>query len=161
MAPPRTYCTVEGCDIRCVGRGYCENHYRKFRRWGTPTPALVGRAGRGIHPLDERFWAKVDKSGDCWLWTGATYRNGYGNIQDYDRGRKVLVHRLSYEMAHGPIPEGLNVCHACDVRVCVNPAHLWLGTTADNMQDMVAKDRHSKTNSMKGRKRAYQRGPFV
>jgi hypothetical protein len=162
MAPPRTYCTVEGCDTRCVGQGFCESHYRKFRRWGTPTPELVGTDGRRRRSLEERFWEKVDKSGDCWLWTGATYRNGYGNIWDYDRGRKVLAHRVAYELANGEIPEGLLVCHICDVRLCVTPAHLWVGTHGDNLSDMAMKGRSTKgrPSPQKGRKRLYQRGPY-
>lgn len=93
--------------------------------------------------LLERFWEKVDKSGDCWLWTGATINKGYGQIRI--KGKSVLVHRVSYELHRGPIPKGLCVLHHCDNPLCVNPDHLFLGTKYDNVQDMIAKGRRSQT----------------
>lgn len=81
------------------------------------------------------FWARVNKTADCWLWTGPT--NGrYGRV-----GRRTYAHRMSYELHHGRIPQGMFVMHTCDVTRCVNPAHLELGTPADNIQDAVAKGR--------------------
>lgn len=95
----------------------------------------------------ERFWSKVTPAGDteCWLWTGFRDRNGYGRIR---KGSKKsdptrTAHRHAWEMFNGSIPDGLLVCHKCDVANCVNPAHLFLGSTADNVADRVAKGRSS------------------
>ena len=85
------------------------------------------------------FWAKVDKSGECWTWTGARDPRGYGRL---GRGRKTLfAHRFSWEEENGPIPNGLFVCHSCDNPACVRPSHLFLGTQKDNIRDMMSKNR--------------------
>jgi HNH endonuclease len=70
----------------------------------------------------ERFWNKVDKSGDCWLWTGYVTPQGYGMFRL--NGLASRAHRVAYELVNGPIPEGLVVDHLCRVRHCVNPSHL-------------------------------------
>jgi hypothetical protein len=90
-------------------------------------------------PLEIRFWAKVDRSGDCWLWT-ASIRRGYGRIRI--DGKDAVAHRVAWELTNGPIPDGLEACHRCDVRNCVNPGHLFLGTSKDNKQDAISKGRH-------------------
>jgi hypothetical protein len=92
------------------------------------------------------FWSKVDKessSTDCWLWTGAKQGGRGGKYGAFQLGWKIQkrAHRLSFEIANGPIPDGMMVCHACDVPLCVNPAHLFLGTAKENIDDMGAKNR--------------------
>lgn len=97
---------------------------------------------RATERVQERFWARVEKSDGCWLWTGRpATATGYGNFYVKGRGQ-VGVHRLAYEMARGPIPSGMFVCHHCDVRLCVRPDHLFLGDAAANNSDMKAKGRH-------------------
>ena len=83
----------------------------------------------------ERFWSKVDKSGDCWLWTGYIKPNGYASF--YPGGgrhvEKVYVHRFAFESAFGPCPEGYEIDHLCNVRHCVNPSHLEAVTRRENL----------------------------
>lgn len=103
----------------------------------------------GKRPLADRFWEKVDKTGDCWLWTAALFRNGYGLLRLSDT-RCGTTHRMSWKLHYGSIPHGLFVLHHCDAnyppgdmtyRRCVRPDHLWLGTNIDNMADMATKHR--------------------
>jgi hypothetical protein len=88
-----------------------------------------------------RFWDKAipEPNTGCWLWMGTQHSKGYGTVR---AGRlPTFAHRVAYEMTHGPIPKGLLVCHRCDVRWCVNPTHLFVGTHRDNMDDMKRKGR--------------------
>ena len=106
---------------------------------------MTCKAALARRPLAERFWEKVDKSsGDdgCWLWTGAVNRCGYGRVGRGNKyGGAAMAHRVAYQLVEGPIGDGLFVCHSCDNPPCVNPAHLFLGTNQDNMDDMVRKGR--------------------
>lgn len=89
-----------------------------------------------------RFWSKVDQSGapdSCWPWVGGRTTAGYGSVQ-WDGGVQY-AHRIAWRLTAGPIPASIFVCHRCDNPPCCNPAHLFLGTHADNMVDKVAKGR--------------------
>jgi hypothetical protein len=94
-------------------------------------------------PVEERFWEKVDRSGGCWEWTGATVR-GYGCLRT--KGKTEYAHRLVLELG-GVDTEGWKVCHHCDNPLCVRPLHLFLGTDADNADDMKSKGRQRKGES--------------
>jgi hypothetical protein len=107
-----------------------KGHFKGYR-WTTP---------------EARFWKRVHKTEGCWEWMGCrSYSpkypksSGHGQIRIDDRA--VLVHRFSWELHYGPIPEGLVVCHHCDNPPCVRPDHLFLGTMADNTHDSMSKGR--------------------
>lgn len=108
-------------------------------------------------PLADRFWPKVQKAGadECWLWTASVGSHGYGQLSMPGRGPEP-AHRIAWTLTNGDIPPGMWVLHRCDIQRCCNPAHLFLGTDADNVADMHQKkrgrmperqvgDRHPKT----------------
>jgi hypothetical protein len=105
-------------------------------------------ASKNIGPrktLEEKFWSKVNIQGDdeCWLWTGAKWGNGYGLL--CLNPSSLLAHRLSWELHYGLVPDGLLVLHKCDVRNCINPKHLYVGTHIDNTRDRVERNRSSRS----------------
>lgn len=96
-----------------------------------------------------RFWSKVQHGGGCWLWQASVFGSpGYGQFTAVDTGRAarqrhLYAHRVAWALSHGPIPEGQSVLHSCDVPLCVNPDHLFLGTHKINMEDAARKQRLS------------------
>ncbi len=94
----------------------------------------------------ERFWACVEKSDGCWLWTGNINKQGYGSLS-VSKSKHVytvvLAHRVSWSLSIGGIEGGALVLHRCDVRRCVKPGHLFLGSQADNVHDAASKLRHA------------------
>lgn len=129
-------CSVDGCDEPAVARGWCDHHWYSWKAYGDPLAAT--RRGPNL-PLEQRLWAGTVATGDCWVWTRATTDFGYGKIGDGPRWRGT--HVVSWELANGPVPQGLCVLHRCDNPPCVRPEHLFLGTVDDNNQDMIRKGR--------------------
>lgn len=119
----------------------------KIRFWGSYTERQL-----------KNFWRRVEKTPGCWLWRGTIVRGGYGHVSINDE--TIKAHRVSWEIHKGAIPEGLRVLHHCDVRCCVRPEHLFLGTAAANSKNMVLKGRHRNGNG-KGAAKGLRSGAYT
>lgn len=106
------------------------------------TPSPTDPLGILVSP---RFDANVQKGDGCWEWSGSLMNSGYGRFNLKKRWQSA--HRMAYSATHGPIPEGLLVCHKCDNPRCVRPSHLFLGTCKDNVHDCIRKGRCSSGDS--------------
>jgi hypothetical protein len=115
-------CTVSDCGRPLCARGFCNSHYARFRRNGIP--GVI----RDPSPI-VRFWARVNKTEGCWLWTGPVDGAGYGRMG----ARSRAAHRVAYEWLIGPVPDGLELDHLCRVRNCVNVSHLEPVTHRENV----------------------------
>lgn len=94
-----------------------------------------------IRPTADRFWEKVDKSGNCWLWTAHRDKDGYGTFWLDNKNRRATA--ISYELAGGLVEAGKLICHTCDNPPCVRPSHLFVGTHLDNHKDRNRKHRQA------------------
>lgn len=155
--PEQTY-----CSNACVGKaqkGRARSTRVRFvcKTCGTPFEVSAGRAKnrssfcsracmaagyRSDRTIEERFWSKVDRRGpdECWEWHAHRNQAGYGRFTPTGRNQQP-AHRIAWVLTHGPIPDGMFVCHHCDNPPCCNPAHLFLGAPVENTQDMIAKER--------------------
>jgi hypothetical protein len=118
-------------------------HAQRTRDWQLEADVLgrmyrVRRRKPVKDPLLRFFGKLAFGAPDCWYWVGARHKLGYGLLPMLGESK---AHRVSWRLYHGAIPEGMSVLHKCDVRCCVNPHHLFLGTQTDNMRDMVSKGR--------------------
>lgn len=131
-------CKIDHCNLPSRSRGWCEKHYVRWYRHGSPHTTLRNRESVTWEHLLSK--STLNPKTSCIEWNQST-STGYGVLQY--KGKVVRTHRISYELNIGPIPDGLFVCHHCDNRICINPNHLFIGTQLDNIRDMIAKGRGS------------------
>lgn len=136
-------CAVDGCPSRPYKRLMCNAHYIRWRRHGDPT-AGGPRLGQYATPeLRLRALTRRDPESGCLTWTGGRNRTGYGTIRV--RGRSIGVHRFAWELANGPIPDGMYVDHLCHNSRCCEPSHLRLATNEQNMANRSGASSNSQT----------------
>lgn len=134
-----TKCVCSYCGI-LFERAYKVNRTRASRpQFCSQACVSAKKAERADAIRETRFWNKVDRTGECWVWNGLRDPKGYGRFQ-YGSGKPVLAHRYALSLALGRMP-ALFACHKCDNPSCVRPSHLFEGTQKDNMQDCVRKGR--------------------
>lgn len=133
-------CKVNGCEKPSSTKGLCKTHYGRLLR-GKPLDAPVRPRSADLASLHQ-YLSERSQPGQngCIDWTGSVRSDGYGQIS-IDR-RRTGVHRLAYELHAGQsIPEGMLVLHSCDRPICINPAHLRVGTHKENVRDAILRER--------------------
>lgn len=127
---------VSGAICETCGQSFKPQHHTQSRFCSRQCAGI----GKRI-PVAGRLLAMSipEPNSGCWLWLGNINYLGYGMVRD---GRMRSAHRASFEVFRGPIPDGMDILHRCDVRCCINPDHLWLGSHRDNMRDMRTKGRN-------------------
>lgn len=139
MKKPRAKtCRIPGCGRPHKAKGLCNGHYQRLLTGRLLQPRLKARM---VGSTADRLNAYVDEDPvtGCHLWMGWRELHGYGRM--WVDGRTKTAHRVAWELANGPIPEGKIVMHTCDNRRCCNPEHLKLGTHGDNLRDRLDKRR--------------------
>lgn len=140
-------CTIAGCTRKQFALNLCQQHYSRQRKYGDPFKGGNPDDFVRYSSLEERFWAKVDKTDDCWNWTAHLFHDGYGQFATKTKGktRTWRAHRIAYELLIGPIPDGQLVDHRCHNRRCVNPEHLRLADRSQNNQHRLGAQRNSRS----------------
>ena len=134
-------CRFDNCGKARLARGYCAGHLSQLSKGNALAP-LRYRSPKGT-PLEERLLMSVDRRGECWVWTAAAARDGYGRIKA--NGKMLIAHRVSYETRFGAIPPGLVIDHKCHNRLCINPEHLQAVTERENQQNRAGVPTNSAT----------------
>ena len=136
-------CSIKGCDLPELAAGFCNKHWRRLRKYGSPLwLAIPSGSYRGL-PAEVRFFKRVIKTDACWNWQGGLDADGYGAFMGEILGTVFRrAHRFSWSFHNNrTIAPGMEILHSCDNRKCVNPDHLSLGTSADNQHDKWIKGR--------------------
>lgn len=111
-----------------------------------------GHKGFVAVPVEKRIWGRLQKKNDCWVWKASRNKCGYGIIKH--EGKMWLAHRIAFVLATGRfIPPKMNILHRCDNPPCINPGHLFLGTQADNIRDMLKKNRDNPGGYKNGKRK--------
>jgi hypothetical protein len=129
------HCAVTDCGRPFYAKTYCRKHWERNYRNGAPITVVLP----ADTPIPERLEFHSERRGECLEYTGHLDRYGYGQITINGKGQ--AVHRVAYEVAHGPIPEDMMVRHKCDNPPCIDSGHLELGTNQDNSDDKVSRGR--------------------